>query len=72
MQTNTSTTLDDLIPYQDIPEKFPHLFTKKSWLWAAKQRHNNGLGKAFRKVGKKLFVNKTVLAACIDAQTETR
>ncbi len=68
MQAQSSTTLGDLIPYQDIPEAFPHLFSKKGWAWAAKQRQHNGLAKAFRKVGKKLFVNTKVLAECIDSQ----
>lgn len=68
MQSQTSTTLADLIPYQDVPDKFPHLYSKKSWQWAVKQRQHNGLAKAFRKVGKNLFVNTHVLAECIDAQ----
>lgn len=70
MHNNSPIKLDDLIPYRDIPDKFPHLWSKKSWTWAAKQRQHNGLGKAFRKVGKHLFVNVVVLAECIDAQTE--
>ena len=68
MQSQTSTTLTDLVPYQDVPDKFPHLYSRKSWLWAVKQRHHNGLAKAFRKVGKQLFVNTQVLAECIDKQ----
>lgn len=69
MQNHTPVTLTDLVPYQAIPEKFPHLYTSKSWAWAVKQRQHNGLAKAFRKVGKNLFVNINVLAECIDAQT---
>ena len=61
-------TLNDLIPHGDVPKKYPHLYNQKSWVWAVKQRHHNGLAKAFRKVGKNLFVNTTVLAECIDAQ----
>ncbi|ASF45232.1 hypothetical protein [Methylovulum psychrotolerans] len=68
--TQPLTTLADLIPYQSIPEKFPHLYSKKSWAWAVKQRQHNGLAKAFRKVGKKLFVNTAVLAKCMDSQLE--
>ncbi len=63
-----SVTLEDLTPYAAIPEKYPHLYSQKSWAWAVKQRHHNGLAKAFRKVGKNLFVNTQVLAECIDAQ----
>ncbi len=70
MQTQPPITLADLIPYQAIPDRFPHLYSKASWEWAAKQRQHNGLAKAFRKVGKKLFVNTAVLAECIDNQTE--
>jgi hypothetical protein len=66
MQANT--TLDDIVPYRTIPDRFPHLYTKQSWAWAVKQRQHNGLAKAFRKVGKSLFVNSKVLAECIDAQ----
>lgn len=62
MQNQSPVTLTDLIPYQVIPEKFPHLYSKKSWAWAVKQRQHNGLAKAFRKVGKNLFVNTLVLA----------
>jgi hypothetical protein len=64
-----TVTLTDLIPYQEIPKKFPHLYSEKSWKWAVKQRHHNGLAPAFRKVSKTLFVNIRVLAACIDAQS---
>ncbi|WP_333879196.1 hypothetical protein [Methylobacter sp.] len=68
MQAQSSISLGDIVPYQSIPEKFPHLYSPKSWAWAVKQRHHNGLAKAFRKVGKNLFVNIQVLAECIDAQ----
>ena len=68
MQSPPPVTLTDLIPCQAVPEKFPHLYSKKSWAWAVKQRHHNGLAKAFRKVGKNLFVNTQALAECIDAQ----
>jgi hypothetical protein len=68
MQTQPAVTLTDLIPYQDVPEKFPHLYSKKSWKWAVIQRQHNGLAKAFRKVGKNLFVNTQVLAECINDQ----
>jgi hypothetical protein len=70
MHSKTPPTLADLIPYQTVPELFPHLYTRKSWMWATKQRQHNGLAKAFRKVGKTLFVNIKVLAECIDNQTE--
>jgi hypothetical protein len=68
MQNQPLVTLTDLVPYQVVPEYFPHLYSSKSWAWAVKQRQHNGLAKAFRKVGKNLFVNTQVLAACIDAQ----
>ncbi len=68
MLDQTPVTLTDLIPYQDVPEKYPHLYSKKSWQWAVKQRQHNGLAPAFRKVSKFLFVNIRVLAECIDAQ----
>lgn len=68
MQNPSSVTLTDLIPYQVVPDKFPHLYSHKSWSWAVKQRQHNGLARAFRKVGKQLFVNTQVLAECIDAQ----
>jgi len=68
MQTQPAVTLIDLVPYQAIPERFPHLYSPKSWEWAVKQRQHNGLAKAFRKVGKNLFVNTLALAECIDAQ----
>lgn len=68
MRNQSPVTLTDLIPYQAVPDQFPNLYSKKSWRWAVKQRHHNGLAKAFRKVGKNLFVNTQVLAECIDAQ----
>ena len=71
MQTESSITLDDLIPYQNVPDAFPHLYTTQSWAWATKQRKHNGLGRAFRKVGKQLFVNTNVLAECIDNQIDS-
>jgi hypothetical protein len=68
MQARLITSLDNIVPYQSIPDFFPHLYSKKSWAWATKQRHHNGLAKAFRKVGKNLFVNIQVLAECINSQ----
>lgn len=68
MQDQPAVTLTDLVPYQSVPDKFPHLYSRKSWQWAVKQRQHNGLAKAFRKVGKQLFVNIQVLAECIDSQ----
>lgn len=68
MLNHPPVTLTDLVPCQAIPEIYPHLYSKKSWAWAVKQRQHNGLAKAFRKVGKNLFVNTTVLAECIDQQ----
>jgi hypothetical protein len=52
MPDQTAVTLTDLVPYQSVPDKFPHLYSSKSWQWAVKQRQHNGLAKAFRKVGK--------------------
>ncbi len=68
MQDQSAVTLTDLVPYQSVPDKFPHLYSRKSWQWAVKQRRHNGLARAFRKVGKQLFVNVQVLAECIDSQ----
>lgn len=68
MQNQTPITLNDLLPYQVVPEQYPHLYTPKSWAWAVKQRQHNGLARAFRKVGKNLFVNTLTLAECIDQQ----
>ncbi|MGZ8908158.1 MAG: hypothetical protein ACXW1U_20845 [Methylobacter sp.] len=65
-----NTTLEDIIPASDIPKKYPHLYSEKSWKWAVVQRKNNGLSRAFRKIGKQLFVNTKVLAECIDQQTD--
>jgi len=65
-----SVSLADLVPYQTIPDKFPHLYSHKTWVWAVKKRNQNGLAKAFRKVGRKLFVNTIVLAECINSQIE--
>ena len=67
----TPTTLEDLIPSSDVPKKYPHLYSEKSWHHCVNQRKHNGLAKAFRKVGKNLFVNTRVLAECIDSQTDT-
>jgi hypothetical protein len=67
----TNVTLDDIIPSGDVPKRYPHLYTEKSWKWAVLQRKNNGLSRAFRKIGKQLFVNTKVLAECIDQQTDS-
>lgn len=68
MNNHPPISLNDLLPSQAIPEKFPHLYTAKSWAWVVKQRRHNGLEPAFRKVGKQLFVNTHILAECIDNQ----
>jgi len=70
MQTQATASLSDIIPYQMIPVHFPHLYSQKSWAWAVKQRQYNGLARAFRKVGKNLFVNSIILAECINALPE--
>ncbi|MBS4028182.1 MAG: hypothetical protein KGZ58_06020 [Ignavibacteriales bacterium] len=64
-------TLDDIIPSSDVPKKYPHLYSEKSWRWAVVQRKNNGLSRAFHKVGKTLFVNTRVLAECIVSNKDT-
>lgn len=64
----SNVSLTDLTPSWAIPIKFPDLYNERQWAWAVKQRHQNGLAKAFHKVGKNLFVNIKVLAECIDAQ----
>ncbi|MDT4330873.1 hypothetical protein ACQE3E_17375 [Methylomonas sp. MED-D] len=66
-----NVTLDDIIPSGDVPKKFPHLYSEKSWRWAVVQRKNNGLSRAFHKVGKTLFVNTRVLAECIVSNKDT-
>ena len=68
MNTVTKTTLNGFILSKKIPEKYPDLFTEAQWKWKSKQRQHNGLAKAFRKVGKDLYVNEIVLAECIDEQ----
>lgn len=57
----------DLICSHQFPDLYPELYTKNSWAWAVKQRANNGLSKAFHKVGKKLFVDPKALVECIKA-----
>jgi hypothetical protein len=66
----TNVTLEDIIPSSDIPKKFPHLYSEKSWKWAVVQRKHNGLSRAFRKIGKQLFVNTKVLAECMNEQVD--
>jgi len=61
-------TLNDLVPYMDIPKKYPHLFSEHNWKNKAANRDTNGLAIAFRKVGRNLYVNEKVLAECIDKQ----
>jgi len=62
--------LDDFIASNLIPQNYPDLFSENEWKWMVRQRKNNGLDVAFRKVGKKLYVNKRSLAGCIDAQLD--
>jgi len=68
MNTQTRVKLDDLTPYREIPTKYPHLYSEKSWAWAVANRNKNGLSGAFHKVGKKLFVNEVSLVDCIVKQ----
>jgi hypothetical protein len=66
MTTSTQVTLNDLTPYKKIPQKHPDLFPEKKWKWLVVQREHNGLGKAFHKVGRSLYVNEPILAKCIN------
>ncbi len=68
MQKPATTSLYNLVPYKNIPEHFPELFPPRRWEWLVKQRKHNGLARAFRKVGRNLIVNVSVLAECIDEQ----
>lgn len=70
MTTTTQVTLNDLTPFKLIPQKYPHLYSENSWKWAVTQRQHNGLARAFRKVGRNLFVNEIILAECIDEQPD--
>jgi len=60
------STLGDLIPYQQIPHRHPDLFPEKKWKWMVANRANNGLSRAFCKVGKVIYVNEKILADCIN------
>jgi len=70
--TNTldSLTLSDLTPYKSIPDKYPDLFPAHKWKWMVVNRANNGLSKAFSKVGRNLYVNERLLAECINEMHE--
>lgn len=68
MQNQIPVTLDNILPAKAIPKQYPHLYSEKSWKWAVSNRQHNGLSKAFRKVGKQLFVNTQILAECIEEQ----
>ncbi|OQK17243.1 hypothetical protein AU255_04955 [Methyloprofundus sedimenti] len=68
MTTQTQVTLNDLTPSKKIPEKYPELFPEKKWKWKVAQRQHNGLARAFRKIGRDLYVNELVLAECINEQ----
>ena len=54
-------SLNDIVPYKKIPLLYPNLVSFDAWPWLVKNRNNNGLGRAFHKIGKSLFVNTTVL-----------
>ena len=45
----------------DIPARFPELFTQRQWEWLMRNRKNNGLCRATRKIGKRLYINIPVL-----------
>lgn len=65
--SNTSeVVLSDFVEADRIPELYPNLYRKNAWSHVVIMREQNGLGSAFRRVGKKLFVNVKELAACID------
>ena len=67
-------TLNGITRYKEIPKKYPDLFPEKNpeknWEWKVKQRKHNGLARAFRKVGKELFVIDDLLAECITNQLD--
>jgi len=68
MTTQNKVTLNDLTPSKNIPKKYPDLFTEIKWKWKVAQRKNNGLARAFCKIGRDLYVNEIVLAECIAGQ----
>ena len=54
----------------EIPSKFPNLFTHAQWEWAMRNRSQNGVGQAVRKVGGRLFINLPVLVEVIEGSHE--
>lgn len=67
---SNQATLDELILHQKIPDRHPELFPKNKWKWMVVNRANNGLSKAFSKVGRNLYVNERLLAECINEMHE--
>lgn len=65
---NIEVDMNDFVPSPKIPDIYPEIYNKSSWQWIVNTRKTNGLGPAFKKVGRRLFVNTKTLARCIDAR----
>lgn len=65
-QPATSSSLDDWCPIDQIETATGGKITESSARWLARNRAENGTGPAFRKIGKKLFVNPALLLSLQD------
>ncbi len=41
----------------EIPNLLPNLFTERQWEWVMRNRASNGVSKAVRKLGGRLFIH---------------
>ena len=58
-------------PAREVPERFPDLFTLRRWEWLMRQRQVNGLDRAVRKLGGRLYINLSVLFEIIEESNDT-
>jgi hypothetical protein len=63
---SASSSLDDWVPIDQIETATGGKISESSARWLARNRAESGTGAAFRKLGRKLFVNPTLLVGLQD------
>lgn len=54
----------------EIPQRYPRLFSRRRWEWLMRNRHQNGVDRAVRKVGRKYLIHMPTLFEVVEGWSE--
>ena len=53
-----------------VPARYPNLFTSRQWEWALRHRTENGIARAVRRIGRGMLVHLPTLLEVIERNAE--